>query len=259
MLTENELKELLGDIENDCIERTVSTSNIKKFSEVICAYANDLSGRKHPGYLFIGVDDNGSLVGLKVTDELLRNLGSLRSEGNVLPQPALMVYKISLPEGDVAVVEVSPSSLTPVRYKGRVYVRIGARKGVANEEEERILTERRISNIQNFDVCPCLEAIRELLMNSVMHRDYQCNAPIKFYEYSDRLEIDNAGNLYGKARPENFPHENDYRNPTITEVMKVLGYVNRYSRGVDMVQKYLTKMEIQGQNLSSMISQLLKL
>lgn len=83
------------------------------------------------------------------------------------------------------------------------------------------------------------EAIRELLMNSIMHRTYQSNAPVKFYEYVDRIEIDNPGNLYGKARPENFPNENDYRNPIIAEAMKILGYVNRFSRGVNMVQEAL--------------------
>ena len=39
------------------------------------------------------------------------------------------------------------------------------------------------------------EAIRELAMNLVMHRNYQTNAPAKFYEYPDRIEVDNPGNL----------------------------------------------------------------
>lgn len=84
-------------------------------------------------------------------------------------------------------------------------------------------------------------AIRELLMNSVMHRSYEgSNAPTKFYEYSDRIEIDNPGNLYGKARIENFPNENDYRNPVVAEAMKTLGYVNKFGRGINMVQDVLT-------------------
>jgi ATP-dependent DNA helicase RecG len=72
-----------------------------------------------------------------------------------------------------------------------------------------------------------------------MHRNYQTNAPAKFYEYSDRLEMDNPGGLYGKVQPENFPNANDYRNPVIAEAMKVLGYVNRFNRGINMVQEIL--------------------
>lgn len=82
-------------------------------------------------------------------------------------------------------------------------------------------------------------AIRELVMNAIMHRDYQGNAPIHFYQYSDRLEVVNHGGLYGRARPENFPNVSDYRNPIIAEAMKVMGYVNCYNRGIGMVQDEL--------------------
>ena len=80
---------------------------------------------------------------------------------------------------------------------------------------------------------------RELLMNAIMHRDYESNAPVAFYEYDDRIEIQNAGGLYGKVSANNFPNVSDYRNPFIAEAMKVLGYVNRFSRGVYRVQKEL--------------------
>ena len=82
-------------------------------------------------------------------------------------------------------------------------------------------------------------AIRELVMNAIMHRDYQGNAPIHFYQYAERLEVVNHGGLYGRARPENFPNVSDYRNPIIAEAMKVLGYVNCYNRGINMIQDEL--------------------
>lgn len=49
----------------------------------------------------------------------------------------------------------------------------------------------------------------------------------------------NPGGLYGNARPENFPNVNDYRNPVIAEAMKILGYVNRFNRGIARVKKEL--------------------
>jgi ATP-dependent DNA helicase RecG len=84
-------------------------------------------------------------------------------------------------------------------------------------------------------------ATRELLMNAIMHRDYQTNAPVLFYEYDDRIEIQNSGGLYGKVSEDNFPNVSDYRNPFIAEAMKILGYVNRFSRGVYRVQKELVE------------------
>lgn len=84
-------------------------------------------------------------------------------------------------------------------------------------------------------------ALRELLMNAIMHRDYESNTPVKFYQYDDRIEIVNPGGLFGNARPENFPGVNDYRNPVIAEAMKVLGYVNRFNRGIERVKVLLKK------------------
>ncbi len=72
-----------------------------------------------------------------------------------------------------------------------------------------------------------------------MHRDYQSNMPIRFYQYEDRIEILNAGGLYGEARPENFPTVNDYRNPIVAEAMRGLKYVNMFNRGIQRVKNLL--------------------
>ena len=82
-------------------------------------------------------------------------------------------------------------------------------------------------------------AIRELLMNACMHRDYQANMPIRLYQFDDYIEVMNAGGLYGEASPENFPSVNDYRNPLVAEAMRVMKYVNKFNRGVTRVQEML--------------------
>lgn len=80
------------------------------------------------------------------------------------------------------------------------------------------------------------KATRELLMNICQHRAYNgSNSPAHVYEYADHLEFDNTGNLYGKARPENFPMETDYRNPLISGVMRALGFVNRFGMCIGLV------------------------
>ena len=163
MINENQLKQLLSDLESDRVERTISISKTDKFCEVICAFANDYPNHRCPGYLIVGAKDNGSLAGMTITDELLLNLASIRSDGNVLPSPAMSVEKFALPGGEVAVVEVQASTVPPVRYRGRVYIRVGPRRAVANEQEERVLSERRSSLVNTFDSLPVTEAnINEL-------------------------------------------------------------------------------------------------
>ena len=92
----------------------------------LCAFANDLPNHRQPGYLLVGVRDKGQRSGLKVTDELLKNLGAIRSDGNVLPQPVMNVAHFNFNDGDVAVVEVLPSDLPPVRAEITTAVMIAA-------------------------------------------------------------------------------------------------------------------------------------
>ena len=349
MITKQEILQLLNDTECHRVERTISKNDMDKFCQAICAFSNDLSGDGKNGYLMIGAYDNGKLSGLKVDDGLLLKIANIRTDGNILPQPLLTIEKFTFEGGDLLVAEVQPAEFPPVRYRGRIWVRVGPRKSIASEAEEKVLTERRLSNVRTFDAKPCLGtslqdldislikkeflskavaedilaedkrsieeqlaslgffdlrfvhgsyiqyvrfkgkdragdiihefkfdgnlckslpkidtfietsvsikrpipvsvlreeivsqypywATRELLMNAIMHRDYDSNAPIQFYEYDDRIEIQNPGGLYGKVSPINFPNVSDYRNPFIAEAMKVLGYVNRFSRGVYRVQ-----------------------
>ena len=370
MITKEQLRKILANPEGYDIEMTTSTTNTDKFCQAICAFSNDLPGSGKNGYLILGAKDDGSLSGLKVDDALMLKMTNIRTDGNILPQPVMTVERFVLEEGELLVVEVRPSEFPPVRYRGRIWVRVGPCKSIASEAEEKILTERRLSGIRTFDAMPCIGttltdidtdliqrdflpkaiagdilaedkrplqeqlaslglydlrydcptngciilfgknpgrylpgayvqyvrfkgtdragdiinehkfggnlcrelvridafietsisqkrplpvsvlreetvvnypywATRELLMNSLMHRDYETNAPVQFYEYDDRIEVQNPGGLYGKVSRENFPNVSDYRNPFIAEAMKILGYVNRFSRGIYRVQREL--------------------
>lgn len=80
------------------------------------------------------------------------------------------------------------------------------------------------------------EAIRESVMNAIMHRDYETsNAPIQIDWFDDRIEISNPGGPYGRVRRDNFDKVNDYRNPSLAAAMKALGYVNRFGRGITRI------------------------
>lgn len=363
-MTPQELQTLIASTETDRVEKTRSTTDVDKFREAICSFSNDMVGTGLPGYLLIGVDEKDPAFRLEATDALFQQFASYRSDGQVMPLPLMTVAVHPHPAGGghVIVVEVRPHDLPPVRYKGRVCIRVGPRKDVASEAEERVLTERRSSHFPTFDATPCPEgslerldletfrqsyrphavapeviadnhrsiedqlaalrfynlkracptnagmmvfafdpldlfpgarvqfvqfdgpgleadvlaeknftgnlitilaeldsflkgrftqkpvtiselrekavfdyptdAVRELLMNAVLHRDYQSTSPIRFYQFSNRIEIQNPGGLYGEASPENFPRVNAYRNPVIAEAMYTLGYVNRFGRGI---------------------------
>ena len=84
-------------------------------------------------------------------------------------------------------------------------------------------------------------ALRELLLNAIMHRSYESNAPVRLNWFDDRIEVQNPGGLYGMASPENFPRQTDYRNPVVAGAMATLGYVNAFGRGVIRAQEALRR------------------
>lgn len=363
MITEAKVKELIANVESDWIERTISIRE-DKLGPAICAYSNDFPNHKHPGYILLGVNDNGQIAGINWTDEQLQTIGNIKSNGKVLPQPSIVISSVfKFTEGEVVVLEIKPSTYPPVRYDGRCWIRVGPRRDKATLEEERILTERRTSFAKTFDLVPALGssiadintelfklnylplaidketldengrtkeqqlaslrfydlkencptnagmltfgttpeyylpgayiqyvkfygdsmtsdvayekkfsgalltilssidefiksniikerpiknetfqeekirnypywALRELVMNAIMHRSYESNAPIYIYEFENHIEIINSGGLFGEATPQNFPNASDYRNVVIAEALKVLGYVNRFNYGV---------------------------
>ncbi len=358
-----ELERLMSDLESDRVERKASINDREKIRQAICAYANDLPGDRAPGYVFIGVDDSGNPVSLPITDQLLLTLSDMRSDGNILPLPHMTVRKVTLKGTPVAVVEVHPSHMPPVRLRGQVWIRVGPRRATASLQEERVLTERQIAGSRTFDHRPCLDAtlddllvesfrseylprvvdasviaqnnrsaeeqlaslrfydlrrqsptyagllvfgkdplnfmpgafiqfvrfdgvtladsvqdekpitgnlltqllqidnllplqiraarvsarglrqeeiadyplaaVRELTLNAIMHRVYEAtSAPVRINWFADRVEIQNPGGLYGHVTPENYERVSDYRNPVIAEVLKALGYVEKFGTGI---------------------------
>jgi hypothetical protein len=69
------------------------------------------------------------MEGFAVTDELLRQLADIKTDGNIAPPPTLLVEKRRLASADFALITVWPCDTPPVRYKGRIHVRWGPRRG----------------------------------------------------------------------------------------------------------------------------------
>ncbi len=172
MLNDAELTRLVLDLESDRVERKRNARDTEKISEVICAFANDLPGHRLPGVLFVGIEDDGTCAGLPVTDQVLLSLSDRRSDGNIVPLPEMTVRRWRHGTCDVAVVEVLPAVAPPIRYKGRVCVRVGPRRGYASADEERRLNERRRGHDLPYDARPVPSATLEDLDLARFREEY---------------------------------------------------------------------------------------
>lgn len=88
-----------------------------------------------------------------------------------------------------------------------------------------------------------LVAVREAVLNSLVHRDYSIYTeamPIEVIMYKDRLEIRNPGGLYGRLTLDKLGKvQPDTRNPVLARAMETLGITeNRYS-GIPTIQREL--------------------
>lgn len=88
-----------------------------------------------------------------------------------------------------------------------------------------------------------VEAIRELVLNALIHRDYSIHTqgmPIQVQMFNDHLVITNPGGLYGRMTVDQLGHmQPDTRNPLIATAMELLGQTeNRYS-GIPTVRRLL--------------------
>ena len=372
MRSDSELEQLMQGLELDWVERKESLPKEKeKVYQAICAFMNDMPAHGHSGVLFFGVADDGHPTGLPVTDELLKALAQLRTDGNLQPIPDLEVQPRTLRGVRVAVLEVYPVSHPPARYKGQTWIRIGPTRATATQDQERRLTEKRVSAAQTFDQQPSLHssladlhlvpfreeylprvvspevliennrtvtqqlaslrffdlahsvptyaglivfgldplnflpgayvqvaryggasvsddvidqrqvsgnlatqlrildeylplliqqpqrqtstfrqavvpnyprlALRELTWNALLHRDYQSTAPTRITIFTDRIEIQSPGGLYGGVTRANFGQASAYRNPVIAEAMKGLGYAERFGTGVERARAAMQK------------------
>ena len=147
-----------------------------RIREAVCAFANDLSGSGQPGIVFVGVEDNGEPIGIDVSDQMLTQLSDIKTDGNIVPPPSMLVEKRRLKGVDVAVVIVVPSDSPPVRYKGSIHVRSGPRRGIATDQDERILNERRRGHTLPFDIQPVPGATVSDLSVGRFEEEYLPNA-----------------------------------------------------------------------------------
>lgn len=102
--TDTELEEMPGQMESDLVERKERwlEDAPDKARQAVCAFANDLPDHRRPGVLFVGARDDGTRSGLSVTDELLRTLADIKTDGQILPPPTILVEKRRLRGADLA-------------------------------------------------------------------------------------------------------------------------------------------------------------
>jgi ATP-dependent DNA helicase RecG len=86
-----------------------------------------------------------------------------------------------------------------------------------------------------------LEAIREIVLNMIIHRDYRANTDSVVKLFDDKIEFFNPGKLPDEIFVEDLVH-NHYksspRNKFIAEFFKNMGWIEKYGSGIGRIINY---------------------
>lgn len=82
-----------------------------------------------------------------------------------------------------------------------------------------------------------LEALREAVINALIHRDYTIPADIQIRLYEDRLEVWNVGELLPPLTPESLrgAHGSVLRNPLLAQAFYFAGLIERWGTGTTRI------------------------
>ena len=90
------------------------------------------------------------------------------------------------------------------------------------------------------------EAVRELLVNAIAHRDYNIQGDnIHLNIFTDHLEVQSPGRLPGPVTLQNLLEARFSRNAVIVQILSDMGFIERLGYGLDRVVTVLRQQQMQ--------------
>jgi ATP-dependent DNA helicase RecG len=108
---------------------------------------------------------------------------------------------------------------------------------------DRTIGEREESTAAEEKLEIPKEAIREIIVNAVVHRDYDSNASVQIDVFADRVEIMNPGGLPDELTVDDLvkEHLSVPVNPFLARPFYLAGYINQLGYGTRNVVKWCRK------------------
>ncbi|MBP5340430.1 MAG: putative DNA binding domain-containing protein [Prevotella sp.] len=179
-------------------------------------------------------------------------------EADLMDDNATLLYRLRLVEGDylkrAAVLTFHPD---PERFVTGAYIKIGFfRDDLIYQDEVHgslfqqvkqtmdLLTTKYLKalisyeGIQRIESLPMpREALREALLNSIVHKAYESLTPIQIAVYDDKLEIFNCGYLPDDWTIDNLlvSHRSRPYNPDIAHTFFRAGEIETWGRGIERI------------------------
>jgi predicted HTH transcriptional regulator len=246
-IRDGNINRAITDEEMKAYIRNASTFKYDK-TKAIGTDRNDLIERKIIDFLRKSADRVGRTENIiELSNKVLKNVGIIDCyDEKWMPTVAGFLIFGNNPQ---QYINFSRYIVRAVRYQGNTAATsILDRQEITGPLDEQINTmqsfvlrniaqKSRIVGIKRFDQYEYPEdAIRELIANAVIHRDYQITETYtQINIFSNRIEISNPGNLPPGVTVENIKEAQFSRNEYISRILKDMDYLEEYGRGIDIV------------------------
>ena len=194
-----------------------------------------------------------NLPGSDSIEKVLLRRGCLHQvDGQLLPTYAALLLFGRYPQQ-----WLPNSTLLAVRFAGDSFADVFVRQEISGTLPEQLRQAERFlrTNLRSVVRLTGLaheeapeypfEAVRELLVNAVAHRDYNIQGDnVHLHIFADRLEVQSPGGLPGPVTLDNLLEARFSRNAVITQVLSDLGFVERLGYGLDRVVTVLRQNEM---------------
>lgn len=186
-------------------------------------------------------------------EELLMNIGAAQKVNNrIIPTNAGILFFGKYPKRFFI-----QSQLRVVKFKGKKVIHpVIDRLDSANtlwemikEAEEfirksiRLLsfrTEKSFMREDKFEYP--IKALREAIINALIHRDYRETADTRVFIFDDRIEMINPGTFPKDVTPAKPIHK--AVNPVLCSLMYDVGFIEKYGSGIYMMRELCKKWEM---------------
>ena len=100
----------------------------------------------------------------------------------------------------------------------------------------RLLSFRTSKSFQRDDKFEYpLNALREAIINALIHRNYQKHSDVRVFIFDNRVEVINPGTFPEGVSPDAPVHEPV--NPILSQFMYDVGFIERYGSGIKMMHR----------------------
>lgn len=147
-MTKDQLLALLGNHEDNFVERKSEGVSAGELRQTVCAFANSVpEGRA--GVLFIGIHDKtGEVVGVGNADQLQKRVRDA-AQGDCFP-PITYTSEVLTVDGKAVVAVIVPHSATRPHFSGPAFVRVGSESPKASPQQYEELILSRVDKAREI-------------------------------------------------------------------------------------------------------------